>query len=452
MHPVVSLAGQGCLFFVAVPVWALRQCVVCIDTLAVDGCIYATPAPSIVDVFSALAAAGMSLRAEVDIFVDSSRDPLADGQEATLRPGSLLRFVPKGATSRVDQLSDDLAHRLAAGDIDAHGNAATGFSEDIAALFGGDAQHLQVVTAAPCPLDVAFQGQLCHAVTACRFQPTPLGDPPSLMVLLDCRRLLSGWATSHAPDGLFDVGLHLAAFATTAPVGWQPVCEGCPDPFQPIPAVAGQVFVFRLRPDASLGLPSEEIAVSSERGASACSGSCSDFAAFGAAIVTPVPPPASAPEGHSASPPGRLGARRISASPGPLLCPMRLYMLIFAFAHLVCQLAAAHPLWFLLLLWPTLADYQGCGPMLTLAVHLPPSRQATAALFSSQPRYQLPLADHAPLQLVRALWNLCEGRNDTTCSYACPSALWHRDWFAPRHTWARLHRARGNRRSFDHLA
>ena len=308
LHPVLP-------FFVAVPVWALRQCVVCIDTLAVDGCIYATPAPSVVDVFSALNTAGLSLRAEVDIFVDSSQDPLADGQEAPLRPGSLLRFVPKGATSRVDRLRDDLAHRLAAGDIDAlrgdslgddtatllvhhddqflyYDDAATGSLEDIAALFGGDAQHLQVATAAPCPPDVAFQGKLCHTVTACHFQPTPPGDPPSPMVLLDCRRLLSGWATSHAPSGLFDVGLHLAAFTITAPAGWQPVCDGCPDPFQPMPAVAGQVFVFRLRPVASLGLPSEEIAVSSDRGASAGFGGRSDSAAFGAAVETPGPPPA----------------------------------------------------------------------------------------------------------------------------------------------------------------
>ena len=274
LHLVTSLPGQDCLCFVAVPPWAHRQCVVCIDTLALDGYIYAARAPSVVDVFSALAAAGLPLRTEADIYIDDSQVPLSDGQEAALSPGSLLRFAHKGHAPPVDQLGADFVCRLIAGNNAPPRSAASGtdtvtllvhdedqllyygaedadFLDDVAALFGGDVQHLQTATAAPTPIDVAFQGRLCNTAMACHFQPTPAREDFDMLVLLDCRRLLGGWVTSHAPGGLFDVGRHLDAFAVIAPVGWQPVCEGCADPLQPMPAFAGQIFIFRLGPDAS---------------------------------------------------------------------------------------------------------------------------------------------------------------------------------------------------------
>ena len=105
--PVSPLEGMETLFFIAVPPWATLSCVVCVDTLALDGRAYASLAPDTVDIFSALDLIGAPLTADLDIFVDAATSPLRDGEEVGLRPGSRLRFVPHNYAGRPDQLLAD---------------------------------------------------------------------------------------------------------------------------------------------------------------------------------------------------------------------------------------------------------------------------------------------------------------------------------------------------------
>ena len=400
--PVPPLDGFECLFFVAVPPWAARHCVVCIDTLALNGRAYACLAPAVVDIFGALGTTGFPLAAELDIFVDGATLPLRDGEEVGLQPGSRLRFVPRGSVRRPDQLLADLLSECtcscSAAVGEAHGNgdahllvhddtvcfyrpepARFGrFDEDAAALLGGDPMCLTTLPADPGVSDASFRGQPCPYVTACTFRTPVGGDNNDLMVLVDCRRLLRGWFTSWTHDGFFDVAWHVSLLAHSAPYGYMPVCEGHVGEPECVPARAGQVFVFFFEPAAcrsgdSPGLPSLRI-TGDDDGEGSPGGEAPEKGG-----PTPqsknAPPPCQLPAdsgplglAHSWSVP--LGDLRPLGIAGiqVLLLLLRLVSTACLRLHaaiIACPPAAAY------LIWVCLAPYLGGGPYEAAAVQMP---------------------------------------------------------------------------------
>eukprot|EP00439_Symbiodinium_sp_Y106_P077866 s456_g16.t1 len=398
--PVSPLEGMEAFFFIAVPSWATLTCVVCVDTLALDGRAYASLAPDTVDIFSALDLIGAPLPADLDVFVDAATSPLRDGEEVGLRPGSRLRFVPHNYAGRPDQLLADFLLACTCGRdtgpgafledsgtvLLVHDDTLTPFShdpartshpfEDIAAALDGDPRRLTVMPAVPKVCDASFRGRNCTYVAAVSFSPFFGRDHQDSLVLADCRQLLRGWFTSWTQSGFFDIAWHIWVLAQSVPDGYVPVCAGHPGPAKWVPARPGQVFVFSLEPAASLpGHVSLYGSASSARNQGgdtntdhAIPGHGNDDAQGSSATHYGQASDITAPPAH----PSHQASTSYAASTNVLGSSQAWMFLIGAFCYNVYDAIKACPLLALCMIWACFSSSCSCGPPLVAAVSMRP--------------------------------------------------------------------------------
>ena len=264
--PVRPQPCPGSGFVLANPAWDASRRVVCLNTCALDGRIFAAVAPAYVSRSQLLALACVPLNLGWDVLAGLEQLPIADEAWIHTSPGDLFTFVPHGF--QPDQLFDlgqALLHVTAWSDTctvprSPHRNAyclvfgsdnilhlydeafPMTYREQIARSIGVTSSHIRIVPSKPATVvDCAIDGIICRTVAAICDAGRPDGPGP-VVVILDARPLGLGFFGLELSNG-WDSFIASDALAFTPPDGWR-LKLSANVPLQPGTALrAGQVVV-----------------------------------------------------------------------------------------------------------------------------------------------------------------------------------------------------------------
>ena len=265
------LSGLGVL--VALPSWSFDtfspRVMVCIDTTAIDGRIFAAITPAHVMCRQLQLIADLPPNLCVSIFVGLAVEPLPGEAWCHLCSGDTISFYPE-EQARLPPLSlshlllrvagwrhtPDLPHArsdhtycLVSVDGSilhfANPRRPTAYRDHIAAAIGTRVERLHLFPAVPLVSDAVIDGIQCRTVLAvCEFDSPP--PPLTFGVILDLRALLLGWCLLRAVSGHIRCREVLAQVQEDVPIGWQASIQGVPATAEFCPATPGQVFVLEL--------------------------------------------------------------------------------------------------------------------------------------------------------------------------------------------------------------
>ena len=246
---LVAASPQPCLgsgVLIAFAEWQISDHLICIDTSALDGRIFATKSPAYLCRSRLLQLADVLEALAVTVFAGDDDQPLLDDVTVHVRTGMTSFVVPDEDPAPVTYtLEYTLASRLpwssvstfpAQGELRAfclahadgtilfvpHPERAAGYRRQIAAYLGASAQVLRLFPAAPRVRDATLAGLACRTdIAVFVVGPTDCG------VLIDARALAAGWHAFPAPGGLLSCQSAIALLRDFAPPGWEPNLQGC---------------------------------------------------------------------------------------------------------------------------------------------------------------------------------------------------------------------------------
>ena len=222
------------------PAWHSNDVLVCIDTVAIDGRLFAARLPAYVCKSDLVRFAGLLPGLDYEVFYNVDQEPLGD-RPVHMFPGALVTFLHPGSLWPAQyDLAALLQSRLAWGDaaipptpryanayclvhnevatlcVDA-GHHPVRYRDNIAFATGADPSRMRLFAAAPPPDDSGLQGVPCATVLAVGLPP--MRDPDSVWhyALLDCRPLLASWRTLCVPNGYVLQRLRFADLAKQFP-------------------------------------------------------------------------------------------------------------------------------------------------------------------------------------------------------------------------------------------
>ena len=238
--PVLPQPALGLAAYIAYPAWHFNDVLVCIDTVAIDGRLFATRLPAYVCKSDLVRSAGLLPGLDYEVFYNVDQEPLGD-RPVHMFPGALVTFLHPGSLWPAQyDLAALLQSRLAWGDaaipptpryanayclvhnevatlcVDA-GHHPVRYRDNIAFATGADPSRMRLFAAAPPPDDSGLQGVPCATVLAVGLPP--MRDPDSVWhyALLDCRPLLASWRTLCVPNGYVLQRLRFADLAKHVP-------------------------------------------------------------------------------------------------------------------------------------------------------------------------------------------------------------------------------------------
>ena len=264
--PVLPQPSHGLAAFIAYPAWHFNDVLVCIDTVAIDGRLFATRSPAYVRKSDLIRLAGLLPGLDYDVFYNVDQEPLGD-RPIYLFPGVLITFLHPGSLWPAQyDLATLLQSHLAWEDITAppipryadayclvHDEVATlcvdagrypvRYRDTIAYATGVDPSRMRLFAAAPHPGDSTLQGVPCETVLAVGLPPMHNPDSVWHYALLDCRPLLASWRTLCVPNGYVLQRLLFADLAKHVPLGWELRIDGRRETSGVLWFVPGQVAV-----------------------------------------------------------------------------------------------------------------------------------------------------------------------------------------------------------------
>ena len=232
------------------PAWHSNDVLVCIDTVAIDGRLFAARLPAYVCKSDLVRFAGLLPGLDYEVFYNVDQEPLGD-RPVHMFPGALVTFLHPGSLWPAQyDLAALLQSRLAWGDaaipptpryanayclvhnevatlcVDA-GHHPVRYRDNIAFATGADPSRMRLFAAAPPPDDSGLQGVPCATVLAVGLPP--MRDPDSVWhyALLDCRPLLASWRTLCVPNGYVLQRLSFRRSCEACPpLGWELCLDG----------------------------------------------------------------------------------------------------------------------------------------------------------------------------------------------------------------------------------
>ena len=246
--PVDPQPDPGWGVLLAVPAWVQSRTVVCLDLSLFDGRLLAADVPSHLDFHVLCESAGLSHRAEVDIFLPGDQEPLVRGADCVVWTGACITFTRTGARRHAGfDLSAMLATRAGweyspmfprdrldngycvvsqQGEhlFRLHPERAFYYKADIALVTGLHPLRVVVTPASVQPNDVSVNGWECRAVVAATDRQEKYNwdgtiDTPTICIL-DCRAAFLGWCTAHTWDSWLDLEPIRDSLNQSAPEGW----------------------------------------------------------------------------------------------------------------------------------------------------------------------------------------------------------------------------------------
>ena len=280
VFPYIVLPGwqpsMRWLLAIAFPSWAVHDCFVVFNLLALDGRLFVEATPLVFDRACVLRLARLPDLAEVDVYVDGAPEPLTPQDQVQAFTGQSLVFCPRGSQAPAGyQLGQVLGHAdralhpvvlpVPAGRhfciVTDSGHRLLSFGEAaevpspwyIPVIMGFPAQT-RVCVLGPDASEVAIAGFECAAVIALVEEgAATVGGPFACAV--DCRGLLQGWSL----ETFGETGIPAAPFRdhleTFMPPHWQLLLEGVREEVGFLRCHDGQVIwaSFVPEPDATAG-------------------------------------------------------------------------------------------------------------------------------------------------------------------------------------------------------
>ena len=273
--PALPQPFLGIASFVAYPAWDFEGVLVCLDTTAIDGRLFATKMPARVCKSDLVYAAGLLPCLDYDVLYNVDQEPIQDGL-VHLFPGALVTFLHVGCLwPAPHDLSELLQSRLAWGEATGlpassyanayclvHETTATlcvdtghhpaRYRDNIAFATGADPSRMRLFAATPAPPDSAIQGVPCTTVLAVGHPPER--DPHTIWhyALLDCRPLLASWRAICVQAGSMPQNLLFDSLAGLAPPGRELRVDGHPERHGVLWLAPGQVVVVTAAEPTSL--------------------------------------------------------------------------------------------------------------------------------------------------------------------------------------------------------
>ena len=247
--PVLPQPSHGLAAFIAYPAWHFNDVLVCIDTAAIDGRLFATRSPAYVCKSDLIRLAGLLPGLDYEVFYNVDQELLGD-RPVHLFPGVLITFLHMGSIWPAQyDLVTLLQSYLAWGDViappipryaDAHclvhdevatlcvgaGHHPVRYRDTIAYATGVDPSRMRLFAAAPHPGDSTLQGVPCGTVLAVGLPPMHNPDSVWHYALLDCRPLLASWRTLCVSNGYVLQRLLFAGLAKHVPLDWELRLDG----------------------------------------------------------------------------------------------------------------------------------------------------------------------------------------------------------------------------------
>ena len=242
--PILPQPGLGAACYVASPSWLPELQPVCLDTMDIDGRLFAARVPDYISRHELLQFAGLGSSPGLGVWIGPDQALLANeepvhtfpGMLISIRPihrepvapytlGQLLLFLdgwdeaPAWPESRFGP-ANILVHRDRAALISASYSEPWRYRAMIGEAVDVDPLHMQLFAAAPRPLDTAMNGVHCRAVIAVGSIPPVPVQRYWHCVLVDCRHIQEGWLELALFEGVLDVNELSTVLNDSAPHGW----------------------------------------------------------------------------------------------------------------------------------------------------------------------------------------------------------------------------------------
>ena len=243
--PVLPQPGLGAACYVASPSWLPALQPVCLDTIDIDGRLFAARVPGYVSRHELLQFAGISPFPGLGIWIGPDQARLDNEEPIHTFPGMLISFrpahrepvapyslggqlllfldgwdeTPEWPESRFGP-AHILVHRGRAALISANHPEPWRYREIIGEAVDVDPLRMQLFAAVPRPLDAAMSGVHWRAVLAVGAFPPSAVQRYWHCVLVDCRHMQEGWLELTLYEGVLDVQELSTVLNDSAPPGW----------------------------------------------------------------------------------------------------------------------------------------------------------------------------------------------------------------------------------------
>ncbi|CAE7193595.1 unnamed protein product, partial [Symbiodinium microadriaticum] len=228
----------------ALPAWVDQTVVVCLNTYALQGSLFAATAPPVADRYRLLLLAGLPLSAPVNLYRPGSSLPIQDGEEVQLHTGDCITFCapgtrPEPAFSLATMVDTHLpwasgppfpAPAVEARYCVVSDQGHCGFKllperslyykAVLAQLLHLRPSLLALQPAQPAVDDAVDYGWPCVTVVAAGENIRQDSANSEQVGLLDCRPLLSGWHRLTTRAGWISLEPIRAALSLHVPTGW----------------------------------------------------------------------------------------------------------------------------------------------------------------------------------------------------------------------------------------
>ncbi|OLQ12453.1 hypothetical protein AK812_SmicGene3619 [Symbiodinium microadriaticum] len=255
--PVEPQPDPGWGVLLALPAWLRHRTVVCLDLSLFDGRIISADVPANLDFHVLCESAGLSPRADVDIYLPGAQEPLLRGADCLLWTGACVAFRRPGARRHAgfdleamlatragweyspvfprDRLDNGYCLVSQQGErlFRLQPERAIYYKADIALLTGLHPLRVVVTPASSQPTDISVNGWVCRAVVAAtdrqeRYNWDGSIDTPTICIL-DCRAAFLGWGVVHTWESWIDLEPILYSLNQSAPDGWSAAFPGFPN-------------------------------------------------------------------------------------------------------------------------------------------------------------------------------------------------------------------------------
>ena len=256
----------------ALPAWVDRTIVVCLNTYALQGSLFAVTAPPVADRYRLLLLAGLPLSAPVNLYRPGSHIPLQDGEELQLHTGDCITFCapsshPEPAFTLADMArthlpwargppfpAPEVENRYYVVSDQGHRGfkllpeRSPYYKADLAQLLHLRPSLLVLQPAQPAVRDAMDYGWQCTTVVAAGESFRQASDSSEQVGLLDCRPLLSGWYRLTTRTGWISLEPIRAALSLHMPAGWTLSISDCRPHWTWTLLSPGQVLVAKFVP------------------------------------------------------------------------------------------------------------------------------------------------------------------------------------------------------------
>ena len=242
--PVLPQPSFGAVCYLAAPEWAPGLQGVCIDTVALDGRLFASLAPEYVTRHELLTLAGVATFPDISVWVGPGPELLADEGHIHIFPGMLISFrladQEHEALYSLGQLllfldgwaetpewpephfgtANLLVHCGRTSLFSVNPPEPTRYRELIGEATGAEPHRMRLFAATSQSNDAALNGVLCRTVIAVSHPPNTRHAGVWHSILIDCWPLHEGWIELALNHGILDANELVTVLNDSAPPGW----------------------------------------------------------------------------------------------------------------------------------------------------------------------------------------------------------------------------------------